>query len=148
MCCYLFAAFKLLPNEFPFADNNYTLSEYQSTGILIHRLYVVFLFTPWIRQDLLEGKLKSHLKRTHSSSVLPLKPAVGQYIAMHATFTARDFFLADVYPSGPFTCIFSDLSRVFLVLAVASTGPCVGLQNKIGHSAGCRFLSWVLAEYK
>ena len=27
-------------------------------------------------------------------NVLPLKPGVGQYIAIHATLTARDFFLA------------------------------------------------------
>ena len=34
-------------------------------------------------------------------------PAVGQHIAIHATLTARDLFLAYVHPSGPFTCIFS-----------------------------------------
>ena len=39
--------------------------------------------------------------------VLPLKPGVGQYIAMHTTLTARDFFLAIFYLSGQFTCIFS-----------------------------------------
>ena len=69
-----------------------------------------------------------------------LKPGVGQYIAMHATLTARDFFLANFYPSGPFTCSFSKTSpRVFSVLAVAKTGSCVGQQDKIGHPAGCRF---------
>ena len=52
-------------------------------------------------------KLKSHQLRTQSLQVLPLKPGVGQYIAIHATLTARDFFLAYFYPSGPFTCIFS-----------------------------------------
>ena len=31
---------------------------------------------------------------------------VGQYIAMHATLTARGFFFAYFYPSSPFTCIF------------------------------------------
>ena len=51
-------------------------------------------------------KLKTHLLRTQSSKVLAFKPGAGQYIAMHATPTARDFFLANVYPSGPFTCIF------------------------------------------
>ena len=51
-------------------------------------------------------KLKSHPLRAQSLKVLPLKPGIGQYIAMHATFTARDFFLANFYPSGPFTCIF------------------------------------------
>ena len=99
--------------------------------------------------ELRTQKLKSHLIRTQSLNVLPLKPGVGQYMAMHATFTARDFFLANFYPSGPFTCIcFQNLSRVFPVLAVANTSSCVGPQTKIGHPAGCRFPCWVLAEYK
>ena len=38
--------------------------------------------------------------------VLPLKPGVGQYIGIHATLTARDFFLAYFYTPGPFICIF------------------------------------------
>ena len=42
------------------------------------------------------GTLKFHVMRTQSLQVLPLKPAVGQYIC----------FLANFYPSGPFTCIF------------------------------------------
>ena len=45
----------------------------------------------------------------------PLNPGVGQYIAIHATLTARDFFLTYFYPSGPCTCIvFQNLSRFFL----------------------------------
>ena len=59
-------------------------------------------------------KLKSHLVRTQSLNVLPLKPGVGQYIAIHATLTARNFFLAYFYPSGPFTCIFSKTSPDFV----------------------------------
>ena len=80
-------------------------------------------------------KLKTRLLRAQGSKVLPLKPGAGQYITMHATSTARDFFLAKFYPAGPFTCIFffQTQSWVFLVLAVASTGSCVGLQNKIDH---------------
>ena len=85
-------------------------------------------------------KLKSHLIRTQSLCVLPLKPGVGQHIAMHATLTARDFFLANFYPSGPFTCFYSKTSpNFFPVLAVANAGSCVGPQNKIGLPAGCRF---------
>ena len=57
--------------------------------------------------DLWTHKLKSHLVRTQSLNVLPVKPGIGQYIAIHAMLTARDFFLAYFYPSGPFTCIFS-----------------------------------------
>ena len=74
---------------------------------------------------------------------------VGQYIAMHATLTARNFFLANFYPSGPFTCIFSKTSsRFFPVLVAANTGSCEGPQNKVGHPAGCMFLCLVLREYK
>ena len=91
-------------------------------------------------RELRTQKLKSHLMITQNLEVLPLKPGECQYIAMHATLTARDFFLVNFYPSGPFTCIFSqNLSRVFPVLAVANTGSCVGPQNKIGHPAGGGF---------
>ena len=51
-------------------------------------------------------KLKSHLLRMQTLKVLPFKPGVGQYIAIHAVITARDVFLANFYPCGPFTCIF------------------------------------------
>ena len=54
--------------------------------------------------ELRTQKLKSHLLRTQSLKVLPVKPGVGQHVAIHATLTARDFFLANFYPSGPFTC--------------------------------------------
>ena len=84
--------------------------------------------------ELRTQKLKSYLVRTQSLNVRPLKPGVGQYIAIHAMLTARDFFLVYLYPSGPFTGIFfQNLSRFFPVLAVANTGSCVGPQNKIGH---------------
>ena len=71
--------------------------------------------------ELRTQKLKSHLVRTQSFNVLPLNPGVGQYIAIHATLTASDFFLAYFYPSGPFTCIFSKPLPIFPVLAVANT---------------------------
>ena len=38
-------------------------------------------------------KFKFHLMRTQGLKVLPLKPEIGQYIAMHARLTARGFFL-------------------------------------------------------
>ena len=60
-------------------------------------------------------KLKSHLVRTQSLNVLPLKCGVGQYIAIHATLTARNFFRAYFYPSGPFICIFSKTSPNFFL---------------------------------
>ena len=72
--------------------------------------------------ELRTQKLKSHLARTQSLNVLLLKLGVGQYIAIHATLTAREFFLAYFYTFGPFTCIFfQNLSQFFPVLAVAKT---------------------------
>ena len=69
-----------------------------------------------------------------------LKPGVGQYIAIHATLTIRELFLAYFYPFGPFICIFSRTSPDFFpVLAMFKTGSCVGPQNKIDHLAGSRF---------
>ena len=73
---------------------------------------------------------KSHLVRTQSLNILLLKPGVGQYIAIHATLTARDFFLAYFYPSVHSTAFFQNLSQFFPVLAVANTRSCVGPQNK------------------
>ena len=63
--------------------------------------------------ELRTQKLKSRLVRAQSLNVLPLQPGVGQYIAVHAVFTARDFFLASFSPSGPFICIFSETSPDF-----------------------------------
>ena len=57
--------------------------------------------------ELRTQKLKFHLLRTQSLKSLRLKPGVGEYIAIHAKLTARDVFLANFCPSGPFTCIFS-----------------------------------------
>ena len=62
--------------------------------------------------ELRTQKLKSHLMRIQ---VLPLKPGVGQYTAMHITLTARVFFVANFYPSGPFTNIFSKTSPEFIL---------------------------------
>ena len=71
--------------------------------------------------------------KPQSLKVLSLKPGVGQYLAKHATLTARDFFLAN------FLYFFSKTSPEFFLLTVANIGSFVGLQNKIGHPAGCRF---------
>ena len=75
------------------------------------------------------------LRRTQRSKVLPFKPGAGLQIAMHATPAAKNVFLANFYPSGPFTCIFPKPLQIFPVLAVANTGSCVGSHNKIGHPA-------------
>ena len=65
--------------------------------------------------ELRTQKLKSHLVRTQGLNVLPFKPGVGQYIAIHATLTARELFLAYFYLSSPFTCIFSKTSPNFFL---------------------------------
>ena len=108
-----------------------------------------FVFQSPRSRELRTQKLKSHLVRTQSLHVLPLKPGVGQYIAIHATLTARDFFLAYFYTSDPITCIFSKASPEFsLCWLWLAHGSCVGSQNKMGHPAGCRFPCRVPAEYK
>ena len=79
----------------------------------------------------MDVEIKIPLLRTQRLKVVPFKPGTGPYIVMHATPTARDFFLANFYPSGPLTGIFFQcLSRVCPVLVVANIGFCVGPQNK------------------
>ena len=71
--------------------------------------------------ELRTQKLKPDLVRTQSLNVLPLEPGVGQYIAIHTTLTARDFFLLiSTFPvhSPDF---FPKPLPFFYVLAVAST---------------------------
>ena len=63
--------------------------------------------------ELQTQKLKSHLVRTKSLKILPLKPGVSQDIAIHDTLAARDFLLAYFYHSGLYTCIFSKTSLNF-----------------------------------
>ena len=75
--------------------------------------------------------------RTQSLKVFP---GVGQYIAVHATLTSRDFFLAYLYPSGPFTAFLPKPLPNFPMFAVANAWFLCGPQNKIGHPAGDRFL--------
>ena len=79
--------------------------------------------------ELRTQKLKSHLVRTQTLNVLPFKPGVGQYIAIHATLTAREFFLISTLPVHS-SAFFPKPLPIF---------SCVGLQNEIGHPAGCRF---------
>ena len=72
--------------------------------------------------ELRTQKLKSHLVRPQSLNVLPFKPGVGQYIAIHATLTAREFFHAYFYPSSPSTCIFSKTSPNFFPVLACRIG--------------------------
>ena len=97
--------------------------------------------------ELRTQKLKSHLLRTQSFNVLPLKPGVGQYLAIHATLTARDSFLISTLLAH-LSALFPNLSQDFPVLALANTGSFVGPQNRIGHLVRCWFPYWVPAEYK
>ena len=70
--------------------------------------------------ELLTQKVKSHLVRTQSLNVLPLKAGVGQYIAIDATLTARDFFLISTLPVHS-PAFFPKPVPIFPVLAVANT---------------------------
>ena len=134
------------PDNFPLSH-----SVLQSYFCLIGPFNYIYLsksLLKWPRSgELRTQKLKSHLVRTQSLNVLPLKSGVSQYIAIHATLTARDCFLAYFFRSIHLH-FFQNLSQFFPVLAVANTGSCVGPQNKIGHSVECRFPCLVPAEYK
>ena len=126
---------------------SYTLSSsllFLFSRIMHNQTENVHLFACPRSGELRTQKLKSHLVRTKSLNVLPFKPGAGQYIAIHATLTAKDFFPAYFYPFLPFRSIhqhfFQNLFRFFPVLAVANTDSCAGPQNKISHPVGCRFL--------
>ena len=95
-------------------------------------------------------KLKTHLLGAQSSKVLPFKstlgftstgqsppfkPGAGLYIAMHATPTARNFFLANFYRAGPFTSIFSKTSLGFFLCWLCLTPVPVWVRRKLGHPA-------------
>ena len=55
-------------------------------------------------------------------------------MAIHATLTARNFFLAYFYPFGPFTYIFSKTSPDFFLCWLWLTpGSCEGPQKKSGE---------------
>ena len=91
--------------------------------------------------ELRTQKLKYHLVRTQSLNVLPLK-AWSRSVYSHTCYAyCREFFPCLLFL--PFQSIhlhfFQNLSQFFPVLALANTGSCVSLQNKIGHPAGCRF---------
>ena len=75
--------------------------------------------------------LKSHVVRTQSLKVLPLKPGVDQYIAIHATLTARIFFSLVSFLQVHSPAFFCKTSPEFFpVLAVGNAGFSVGSQNK------------------
>ena len=102
-----------------------TLSSSSAMGRYVHSLMLSiqhFLCDYPRSGELRTQKLKSHLMKTQSLNILPLKPGVGQYIAIHVTLTARDFFLAYFYTSRSIHLHFvQNLSRFFPVLAVANT---------------------------
>ena len=64
--------------------------------------------------ELRTQKLKCRPVRTQSLKVRPLKHRVGQYIAMHATLTAMDFFLISTLPVHS-PAFFSKTSREFFL---------------------------------
>ena len=69
--------------------------------------------------ELRTQKLKSHLMRTQNLKVLPSKPGIGHYIALHATLTAREFFLGDFYPPVHTTAFFPKPLPCFFCVCVS-----------------------------
>ena len=72
--------------------------------------------TPPCSRELQIQKLKSHLVGTQSLNILPLKPGVGQYVAVHAALTASDFFLAYFNLPVHSPAFFSQTSPEFFLL--------------------------------
>ena len=70
--------------------------------------------------ELRTQKLKFHLVRTQSLTVLPVKPGVSQYIAIHATLTPRDFLLISTLPVHS-AAFFPKPLPISPVLALANT---------------------------
>ena len=59
-------------------------------------------------------KIRSHLWRIQSSNLVPFKSGIGQYIAMHATLMARDFFCANFYRSVHSPALFPKPVLIFV----------------------------------
>ena len=80
------------------------VKEYQ---ILVRKNGIVSSSSGLAQWGAADAEIKVPSAENTELKVPPLKPGVSQYIAIHATLTAREFFLVYFYPSGPFTCIFS-----------------------------------------
>ena len=132
----------------PFYSVLVSASVYVAVSTVFHSMKFsrqLFAFYPR-SGELRTQKLMSHLLRKTELKDSPFEAWSRYYIAIHATLTARDFFLANFYPSGSFTCIFfQNLSPVLR----SESDSCVGPQNKRGHPAWHQgFPCWVPAEYK
>ena len=85
--------------------------------------------------ELRTQKLKSHLVRTQSLNVLPVKPGVSQYKPyMLRLLPGISSLLISTFPAHS-PAFFQNLSQFFPVLAVANTVFCVGPLNKLYHPA-------------
>ena len=82
-----------------------------ATGRSILSLFFFFLPPQWGAAD---AEIKVSSDENTELKVLSLKPGLGQYIAMHATLTSRDFFLANFIFPVHSPAFFPNLSRVFL----------------------------------
>ena len=116
---------------------SYPTESPQEEPVFVTTITVFFFFSPLLSHS---GELRTQKLKVPSSENTELKRSPfkiwSRSVYSHnATLTARDFFLAYLYSSGPFTCIFSETSPDF-----SCVGSCVDPQNKIGHPAGGRFL--------
>ena len=96
-----------------FIKDQQTIEAHYKSGSRIF-LLVTHHITPcsgvlWMR------KLKTHLLRTQSSKVLPLRPGLGQKVDLHAWTPAWNLFLANFYLPSPFTFIFFQTSPKFVL---------------------------------
>ena len=69
--------------------------------------------------ELWTQKLESHLVRTQDLNVLPLKPGVGQYIAIHATLLPG---ISSLFISTPQVCLPAFFSKTSPDFSCVSCG--------------------------
>ena len=101
----------------------------------LHTILFMLLFFSTQQWGAADAEIKvPSVENTELKSSL-FKPGVDQYIATRAVLAARDFFLTNFYLLVYSPAFFQNLSLVFPVLAVASTGSRVGPQNKFDHPA-------------
>ena len=105
------------------------LSMFHCFILLLFDFFFFFFLFPR-SEELRTQKSKYHLMRTQSLKVIPLKPAVGVFIACLLLLLPgiSSFLISTLQVHSP--AFFENLSQVFPVLAAANTGSCVGPQNK------------------
>ena len=114
-------------------------AEYRSalSRQLLHTAEPRYIFVHIIKVKHITIKLKVRVRFDDFGSGIPQQPG----FCLHAAWKVlkSPHLLISTLPIHSPAFFSKPLPIFFPVLAVADTGSRVGLQNKIGHPAGCRF---------